>query len=472
MIQQRRAKEGQMLGLHSYIQDDHRLRHKAEWESKSDNLVTQASISKRFQELRAVHTQQLDNRRQKLAELLRREEEQYRQEYIDRQETPEEIRRRMAERLEQLKNSREQERRQEVANKLDQRWRDSADELRTQEGKLAAMQCRLHQETQVWEKLKQEEENMEEEKIFNELWIEDKKKKDQAELERLMQKEKLNSERLQYLNWQRQLRENQRRTLNEREQIEKQMLNEEWEAEKQKEQAIKRERDRLLKDRNMEIIQHNELTKQLKSEEEKRERDQDKKLIEAIVQKEEYEERLELEEKVKRRMEAKEMIKHYNLRARQEGDMERMIEEYAKAENDEQWRRLDQKWEMEEKARIMLMTEVYESRAREIQEKKKKEAEEREKDRIEKERIRREVAQAEELERMRKTAVREMKVQNQDNLRWQMEEKNIRQQKSMQEEMLEKRAAKMAEIQYQRKIEEERKKGMEILDALRAKRPY
>lgn len=472
MIQQRRAKESNLLGLHGYIQDDHKLRHKAEWESKSDNLVTQASVSKRFQELRSVHTQQLDSRRKRLADLLKKEDDQYKQEYLERQETPEDIRRRMAERLESLRSVREAERNEEVQQKNEKRWRESADELRTQEGKLAAMHCRLHQEQQMWEKMKMEEEYREEEKIYNELWLEDKRRKDQVELERLQQKEKLNQERLQYLNWQRGLRENQRKTLSEREQVEKQMLNEEWEKEKQRELAIKRERDRILKERNMEIIQHNELTKQLKADEEKREREMDKQLIDQIVRKEEYEEQIELEEKVRRRMEAKEMIKHYHLRARQEGDMERMIEEYAKAENDEQWRRLDKKWEMEEKARIMLMTEVYESRAREIQERKKKEAEEKERERNEKERIRREVAQGEELERMRKMAIRENKVQNQDHLKWQIDDKFRRTAKDTQEEMLERRAAKMAEIQYQKKIDEERKKGMEILDALRAKRPY
>ena len=472
MIQQRRAKEGNLLGLHGYIQDDHKLRHKAEWESKTDSLVSKTSVDKRFQELRSVHTQQLEARRKKLAEILKKEEDQYKQEYLERQETPEDIRRRMAERLEALKSIRESERSEEVQKKNEKRWRDSADELRTQEGKLAAMHCRLHQELQMWEKMKLEEEYKEEERIYNELWLEDKRRKDQVELERLQQKEKLNQERLNYLNWQRGLRDNQRKTLSERDQVEKQMLNEEWEKEKQRELAIKRERDRILQERNMDIIQHNELTKQLKADEEKRERELDKLLIDEIVRKEEFEERVELDERVRRRMEAKEMIKHYHLRARQEGEMEKMIEEYAKAENDEQWRRLDKKWEMEEKARIMLMTEVYESRAREIYERKKKEADERERDRLEKERIKREVAQGEELERMRKTAIRENKVENQDHLKWQIEDKYQRTIRETQEEMLEKRAAKMAEIQYQRKLDEERKKGMEILAALRAKRPY
>ena len=96
----------------------------------------------------------------------------------------------------------------------------------------------------------------------------DKKRKDADELERLRKKDQLNQERLNYLNWQRNLRENSKKALTEREQLEKQMLNEEWEKEKQREQAIKRERDRILRERNLEIIQHNDLTKQLKFEEE------------------------------------------------------------------------------------------------------------------------------------------------------------------------------------------------------------
>ena len=153
----------------------------------------------------------------------------------------------------------------------------------------------------------------------------------------------MNQKRLTYLNWQRNLKENQKRVLTEREQVEKQMLNEEWDKEKQREQAIKRERDRVLRDRNLEIIQHNELTKQFKSEEEQKERELDRNLINEIVKKENEEELRELDEKTRRRLEAKEMIKHYGLRAKQESDLERMIEEYVKAENDEQWKRLDRK---------------------------------------------------------------------------------------------------------------------------------
>ena len=120
----------------------------------------------------------------------------------------------------------------------------------------------------------------------------------------------------------------------------------------------------------------------------------------------------------------------------------------------------------------MLMTEVYESRARNIVEKKNITDEENERDRIAKEKISRDVAQADELERIRKSSLRDKKVQNQDHLKWQIEEKERRKTQTLQEEMLEKRAAKLAEMQYLKKIEGEKKRGMELLDALRAQRPY
>ena len=239
-----------MQGLHGYLTDDHNLRHKAHWEAKSDDIVTNTNFKRRFEEIRAAHNQQLGNRRNKLTDLFQAEEAQYKSEYIEKQETPEDIRKRMANRLEELRSARESERKQEVSSKYEKRWRDGADELRNQEGKIAAMHCRLTQENQMWEKEQLEKELQEEQNIYNELWLQDKKRKDNIELERLKNKDELNQKRLTYLNWQRNLKENQKRVLTEREQVEKQMLNEEWDKEKQREQAIKRERDRVLRSRN------------------------------------------------------------------------------------------------------------------------------------------------------------------------------------------------------------------------------
>ena len=104
--------------------------------------------------------------------------------------------------------------------------------------------------------------------------------------------------------------------------------------------------------------------------------------------------------------------------------------------------------------------------------KKQRELDEKELDRLEKERIQNHIRQQEDEEQQRRAAMRNTKLQHQDDLRWQIEDKDHRRQRDLQEEMYEQRAAKLAEIQYQRMIEEERKKGMALLDELRSKRPY
>ncbi|CAG9328793.1 unnamed protein product [Blepharisma stoltei] len=378
----------------------------------------------------------------------------------------------MAVRLEELKTIREKERKEEVNSKMMQRWKESADELRTQDSQLTAMRCKIEQEHQMWEKEQREKQLREENAIYDELWMREKIKKDQKELEELEKKEELNRQRLAYLNQQLAMREQNRKNQSQKDRDEKKMLNDEWEKEKQNEIALQRERERFMRDRNLEIIQHNELTKQIKKDEELREKELDKMLIAQIVQKERDQLEFEAQERRRHREEAKELQSHYKLRGQEDAELDRRIEEYANMESQQQWEEQERIWREREEARIKLLEEVYNNRADAIYERKRKEEEENQREIEEKERIAREVAKAEEIEQMRKTALRMTKVNHQDNLKWQIDEKNERKKKELQEEMYEQRAAKLAEIQYKKMIEEEKKRGMQLLDELRAKRPF
>lgn len=60
--------------------------------------------------------------RQKLAQMLAEEDEIYRKEIIDMQETPEQIRERMARRVKELKEEKEKRRKEEVNEKLEKRF--------------------------------------------------------------------------------------------------------------------------------------------------------------------------------------------------------------------------------------------------------------------------------------------------------------------------------------------------------------
>jgi DNA anti-recombination protein RmuC len=57
-----------------------------------------------------------------LAELLRQEDQKYKQEIVDMQETPEQVRERMAKRVKELKDEKEQRRVEDVNRRYDKRF--------------------------------------------------------------------------------------------------------------------------------------------------------------------------------------------------------------------------------------------------------------------------------------------------------------------------------------------------------------
>ena len=91
----------------------------AQWEHKTDKKIIEHEKRKRISELRAHHKERLDERRAKLAALLAAEDRMYEQEFNDKQETPEQVRQAMYERLQTLKAEREDERQAMVQRKLD-----------------------------------------------------------------------------------------------------------------------------------------------------------------------------------------------------------------------------------------------------------------------------------------------------------------------------------------------------------------
>ena len=84
----------------------------------------------------------------------------------------------MAERLFDLKSRREQERKEEVERRLEQRFRDTADELRKEGSRFYTQQCQLEREQQLMEKRQKMEQQIAEEQLYAKLWELDLKKKE------------------------------------------------------------------------------------------------------------------------------------------------------------------------------------------------------------------------------------------------------------------------------------------------------
>lgn len=429
-------------------------------------------MNTRVQQLRATTEHQLLARRQQLTELFAAEEAQYKLEYIQRQETPETTRQRMAQRVDGLRMERERSRKAEADSKLYQRLKDGADELRTQDSQLGALQCRIHQDLQMQEKQSQGTQEREEDQIFAELQRREKAKQDaQDELQR-KQREELTQNTLGYLSWQRDAREQTRLSQAERVAREKAMLSTEWAQEERVEQAVQRERLEQTRARNEEIIQHNTTNKLAKAEEQAFERVQDKKLISQVLKREQQEEQQELLEKHRRRQEARELTSFYSMRLDQQGELEKLIEQHAKRESDEQWRNLEHKWGREEDARVRLMHQVYDSRHESVLQKKQRETQHKENELQEQQRIRHTVEQAEAEEALRREAARLGKVNHQQALLEQISAKGQQRHCEAEDELQDYKRAKLAELEYQKMIDEERRRGVALLDELRAKRPY
>ena len=75
----------------------------------------------------------LEERRSRLAALLEAEDRMYEKEFNDNLETPEQVREKMWERLQELKGARESERQKEVQQRLDMRFKTANDDLRKED---------------------------------------------------------------------------------------------------------------------------------------------------------------------------------------------------------------------------------------------------------------------------------------------------------------------------------------------------
>ncbi len=117
-------------------------------------------------QFRTQRNQFLDIRRKKLFELLESEEEIYKREIVYKQETPEQVRKKMEDRLIELKTHRERERLDLVKKLEEKRFYESADELRKNDSEAFAISCYLEQENQMLDKLKKREHERLEEDVY------------------------------------------------------------------------------------------------------------------------------------------------------------------------------------------------------------------------------------------------------------------------------------------------------------------
>ncbi|KAJ3341590.1 hypothetical protein HDU93_004492 [Gonapodya sp. JEL0774] len=124
----------------------------AQFEQKTTENIKRNRLRKRFGELKAGVDEEVEQRREKLRALLASDINQWRSALTEQEETQEQKVAKLRERASELKEKREDERRKVVEEKLLQRFRNEAPELRIAESQLLCQQVSLARAAQLHEK--------------------------------------------------------------------------------------------------------------------------------------------------------------------------------------------------------------------------------------------------------------------------------------------------------------------------------
>ena len=130
--------------------------------------------------------------------------------------------------------------------------------------------------------------------------------------------------------------------------MERNMLKEQWRREADHELELERQRQILNKERNLELIRHNEAEKQLREDQLRFEKMRDKEMLDKALTRERQIALLEEEERLRRRQEVIDLQKFYLQKAEDKKAEEQLIEYLTWLESEKQWKLKEDKWRKED----------------------------------------------------------------------------------------------------------------------------
>ena len=401
--------------------------------------------------------------------LLNSEELQYRNEIINNQETSDDVKRRMERELMELRKERLSQENNDIQKLNEKRFYDSADELRKNDSQAFAFECYLEQENQMLEKMKRREKEKQEEMFYVKLNEFDTKKKIENEKkDEIKQKNKLKNI-YDYQQWQRDQKNQEMQHNYEINQLENERLKEQWRRDKESDERNERNR----KEMNIQVYKDIEYFNKREEEDRKKKLDiekmKDKQLIDSIVAKEQALDLIDKQEKERKIKEFYENKKYLEYVINQKKEAELWMDKIAQEEADKEYKKEMEEWKKQEDKRIQLLKDVYKGREDAL--KYKKQQIENEKNIIKQERqdLDQKVNEYYNyLEQIKKNEAEKRKT-HQNQLRYQIQEKDRLRKREMQDKLYEERAAQLWEQDYQNKIDEQRALHLKRLQAIKEK---
>jgi hypothetical protein len=341
------------------IKQDSNSFQKAVWENKTSKVIEIKKNKKKYEELKEQRKKFIDIRRKKLSELIISEEENFRQEIIANQETPEQVRLKMEAKLKTLKEVRERDRLELVKSLQERRFYESADELRKNDSEAFAFACYLEQENQMIDKLKKRED----EKILEEVYVKlndfEMEKKIEKEIKQQEEKKKREHQTYEFLDWQKKTHELEIQKLADLKLKETQRLKEQWEKDLRYEEEEKEKLKTFNKIVYKDIEDFNFMEEKEKQKRITLEKLKDKELINSIIEKEKVLDDIDRKERERKVNEFHQNKKYLEYVMNQKKEAEAWMDKLTQIEADKQWQKTQEHWMKEEESRIQLLRKVY-----------------------------------------------------------------------------------------------------------------
>lgn len=186
------------------------------------------------------------------------------------------------------------------------------------------------------------------------------------------------------------------------------------------------------------------------------EKARDKDMLQTALEREEAIKNLEEQERQARRQEVMTLQKFYQETKGDKAQYEKMIEGLVATENEKQWNSREQQWRREDQARTNLLKNVYQNREADIELKKKNKDETLWLQRNDKAMIDAEVTRQDQAFMTQTAMVSMNKKAHQTDILRQVGERDRQIRRDLQTKMYDERAAKLAEIEYQKRIGNEK----------------
>lgn len=427
---------------------------KSEWEKATDKRIKSNTIARRVEKLMQRGTFSLEDRRERLKEMLLAEEQQYIEEMEAKEETTLERQAKMRERAKFLKEKREQERLKLVEEKLDQRWRDNCEELRSTLSQRHQDEVFVERHEQLKMKEEKKKKELEVDKFYADLWAEDIQIKSMREEQTAREQIERNRETLKVLQVQIAACEKQREDEEKLKEMEAQWLKEEAKLREEEEKWLQEEKLRKQKAAK----RSREVSIRLKKEKEAKEKQEELALDMKILEKLLDDTRNEVKEETQRKREMREenlrFMQYCAMNRKEDEEREKELERIVNEEVEKKWAQTIKQYKMERDARQKLLANVMKSREQQIEERKRIAEKEQEAEIAERDALLAAIEEHKRLEAENQERIKNRNIGYQRDLDMQIDYQRRVKAKEIEEEEREFRMGQEAEAEYQRKLKE------------------